>query len=253
VVPHTQRSWIGKAHFAGQTLSTTYIYPTNEGNDFKGPFPTSQKDLLQEGFKEWKLVDGTPASCADIGINHLNDGKPVDLVISGPNFGRNTSAVYITSSGTVGAAMEAANLGKRSVGISFGFETRKTDQDIVDEASRIGTHLIKHLVDNWSNEVDLYTINIPLFKDLKLNETRIHYAPVLANKWRTLFAKVDNSSGDDAEEDIVDLSSIHNQIQFRWKPDFHAVHQSVLESKARGEHNDGVVLGNNEISYVPCK
>ncbi|KAM9916104.1 hypothetical protein OXX59_010226, partial [Metschnikowia pulcherrima] len=26
VVPNQQRSWIGKAHFAGKPLSTTYIY-----------------------------------------------------------------------------------------------------------------------------------------------------------------------------------------------------------------------------------
>lgn len=249
VVPHTQRSWIGKAHFAGKTLTSTFIYPTNNGNDFKGPFPTSQPDLIAQGFREWKLIDGTPASCTDIGINYLNDNKDVDLVISGPNFGRNTSAVYITSSGTIGAAMEASNLNKKAIGLSFGFESRKTEQSVVDQASKIAIHLIKHLYENWNSNVDLYSVNIPLFDDLN-DSTKINYAPIFINKWKSLFQPLVDSSKDDVDQDIFDSSAIHNKIQFDWKPDFHDVHLKVLQSEKDGEHNDSVVLNKHEISYV---
>lgn len=45
VVPNQQRSWIGKAHFAGRVLEVSYIYtlPSTEShneriNSFEGPF-----------------------------------------------------------------------------------------------------------------------------------------------------------------------------------------------------------------------
>lgn len=249
MVPHTQRSWIGKAHFAGKDLTTSFIYPTNEGNDYKGPFPRPQQDLIDQGFKEWALVDGTPASCADIGINHLYQDTPVDLVISGPNFGRNSSAVYITSSGTVGAAMEASLLGKKAIGLSYAFETRTTEQYIVDEASRISIGIIKHLLQTWNESVDLYTVNVPLIPSLKYGQTKISFAPILENRWGTLFEKIEQQAKISSEEDIVD-AGINQQIQFKWKPNFHVVHKTVLESQEKGEHNDGVVLHNGGISYV---
>ncbi|KAF3056988.1 hypothetical protein CFAM422_012526 [Trichoderma lentiforme] len=43
--------------------------------------------------EEWVLIDGTPASCVQIGLNHFfQDKGPIDLVVSGPNFGRNSTA-----------------------------------------------------------------------------------------------------------------------------------------------------------------
>lgn len=55
------------------------------------------------------LVNGTPAACSQIGLHHFfKERGEVDLVISGPNFGRNSSAVYAMSSGTLGGGFEAA-------------------------------------------------------------------------------------------------------------------------------------------------
>lgn len=254
-VPHTQRSWIGKAHFAGKDLTASFIYPVNNGNAYQGPFPEPQPHLSSK-YKEWALIDGTPASCADIGINHLykNTKGPVDLVISGPNFGRNTSSVYITSSGTVGAAMEASLVGKKAISLSFGFESRELNAEITKEASKIGVELIRYLYNHWDETVDLYSVNIPLVKNLKYGETKINFVPVLQNRWFTLFEKHESkiTTKDYNEADIIDVSSV-NEIKFKWKPDFHVVHQSVLASKEAGEVNDGVVLLNGEISITPLK
>lgn len=254
VVPNTQRSWIGKAHFAGKDLTASFIYPTGEGNTFKGPFPTPQPELIAQGATEWCLLDGTPASCADIGVHHLYSEKgPVDLVISGPNFGRNSTALYITSSGTIGAAMEAALTNVKSIGLSYAFESREVDPVVTAEAAKISVKLIQHLYDSWpAGEVDLYSINVPLISSLKLNETKIHYAPILPNRWGSIFTSSANSNKGDLETDIVDSSS-SNQIQFKWTPDFHAVHNSVLASKDKNEHNDGVVLLDGGISVTPLR
>lgn len=86
------------------------------------------------------LVPGTPATCAQLGLFHHDllfpdfspgtntpntDAKhsPIDLILSGPNYGRNTTAAFALSSGTIGGAMEGAVCGIRSIALSFAFFT----------------------------------------------------------------------------------------------------------------------------------
>ena len=97
VVPNQQRSWIGKAHFAGRKLSAEYLYTqvstaekNQDVNSFEGPYKSPQQDKRDDPkYQEWCLVDSTPAACADIGIHHAYPEKgPVDFVLSGPNFGK---------------------------------------------------------------------------------------------------------------------------------------------------------------------
>jgi tubulin--tyrosine ligase len=48
----------------------------------------------------------------------------VDLVLSGPNFGRNTTAIFALSSGTIGGALEGAVCGKKAIALSYAFDSR---------------------------------------------------------------------------------------------------------------------------------
>lgn len=82
VLPHTQRSWIAKAHLVGKTVTPTYFRPgtlhADDGTTHDRPRPDGDDG------DEWVLVDGTPASCAQIGIHHYFQEKgPIDLVVSG--------------------------------------------------------------------------------------------------------------------------------------------------------------------------
>ncbi len=61
-------------------------------------------------------VDGTPADCARLAATRILE-QPVDLAISGINFGQNVGLGTI-SSGTVGAAITATGLGIPSIAIS---------------------------------------------------------------------------------------------------------------------------------------
>ena len=98
-------------------------------------------------------VDSTPADCIRYAI--LGRQEAFDLVISGINRGLNmgTDMLY---SGTVGAALEAANLGVQAIALS-------TDPKVYDLA-------VTHLDTVWeflqSNKLldlhDLYNINIPI-------------------------------------------------------------------------------------------
>lgn len=88
----------------------------------------------------WVLVPGTPSMCVQLGLFHhdllfpdFTDGtntpntnashSPIDLVLSGPNYGRNTTAAFALSSGTIGGAMEGAVCGIRAIALSFAFFT----------------------------------------------------------------------------------------------------------------------------------
>lgn len=63
-------------------------------------------------------VDGTPADCVKIAVNHILPEKP-DIVFSGINDGYNTG-IDILYSGTVGAAMEALVQGIPAIAFSIG-------------------------------------------------------------------------------------------------------------------------------------
>ncbi|ODV93422.1 hypothetical protein PACTADRAFT_52014 [Pachysolen tannophilus NRRL Y-2460] len=273
VVPSQQRSWIGKAHFAGKDLTASFIYSKKNqplDNSYLGPFPLENK-LLQkdENLTEWCLIDGTPASCTDLGIHHVykNSRPKVDLVLSGPNFGRNSTAVYIMASGTIGASMEAALAGTKAIGVSYAFESKDIDLPVLEKASELSIAIIKHLYANWNEETDLYSINVPLIPSiLDSNKTKILYAPILENRWGSIFTSVGDASKSGFKEDadyekiknnneqsnatdIVD-ESVLQKIQFRWDPDFDSVHKGVARSSGI---NDGKVIHDGNISVTPLK
>ncbi|WPK24265.1 hypothetical protein PUMCH_001532 [Australozyma saopauloensis] len=241
VVPDQQRSWIGKAHFAGKQLTTTYIYtqdstetPNSEINKFEGPFEKRQAHLESQGFQEWCLVDSTPAACADIGIHHLDSSYgPVDLVISGPNFGKNSGNLYMLASGTIGAAMEAVTHGTKAIALSYEFRSLKHSFDVLKEASKISVKLVAHLAQRLDEfpEIDLFSVNVPLISSLNLETTKIKYAPILENRWTSIYKPMGDG-------------------KYAWAPRFDHVAEHGLQSEI---HTDSRVLIEDGISVTPLK
>jgi 5'/3'-nucleotidase SurE len=147
-IPAQQRSMTGKSLQPWQTVSITK--QAYDGNT-------------------WWLCDGaTPAAAANIGLHH--GPGPFDLVLSGPNFGRNDGAHWALSSGTVAAALEASMSGVKSVAVSFdnGFkETSLGDagagsSEQVIAASEVALDLVERLYEQWPADVDLFNVNVPL-------------------------------------------------------------------------------------------
>ena len=112
-------------------------------------------------------VSGTPTDAVTLGIFEIMDEKP-DLVISGINTGRNTGMGELSTSGTLGAATEAASLGIPTIAIS----QHTPDDDIkFDEghihidfsaSQRILMDLIQKIIDNGFPEgVDILNVNVP--------------------------------------------------------------------------------------------
>lgn len=162
VLPDIPRSWIGKAHIVGSTLECSYYTPA-------------------PGDHEWVLVTGTPASCTQLGLYHLfQDLPPPDLVISGPNFGRNASTIYNLSSGTVGGALEAALCRKKAVALSFASKDKQSSA-VIAAAARHSVKLIESLYHNWGSDVELYNINVPMIPDVEDHD--IIYTQALRTFW----------------------------------------------------------------------
>ncbi|KAI0187536.1 5'/3'-nucleotidase sure [Xylaria flabelliformis] len=280
-LPDTQRSWIGKAHMIGQTVKPVYYRPpaTYDTLDDSMPqgtthrYPSHGRDAVEE----WVLVDGTPASCAQIGLHHVfRERGPIDLVVSGPNFGRNSTALFALSSGTLGAALEAAVCRRRAIALSWAhFKDRQSPKDpaIIEAATRHSVRVIEALAAQWPTDesVDLYTVNVALLPGLEGRRTI--FTPMLQNYWGdggTCFTEVEGSVGDEDEEEerIRGSEGAHTangakpngdddennkglvHRHFKWKPRFEDVYRSVEEAPPG---NDGWAVNEGHTSVTPMK
>ncbi|PQE06474.1 5 3 -nucleotidase protein [Rutstroemia sp. NJR-2017a WRK4] len=261
VLPHTQRSWIGKAHMVGQTVKPTYFRPgtVHQDDGTTHALPSSSPDQ-----EEWILVDGTPASCVQIGLYHyFKDRGPIDLVVSGPNYGRNSTAVFSLSSGTIGGAMEAAVCRRKAIALSYAFFSRNHDPEIIGGASRISVRLIEYLMKNWGEGVDLYTVNVPLVEGVE--ERKVLWTNLLQNYWGegSCFEEVegDVDGADEEEEKIREREAMgaegegnkkvgHTHKHFKWAPRFTDVYKSVEEAPPG---NDGWAVKEGYSSVTPLK
>lgn len=209
-----------------------------------------ENDNMEPIVNEWILIDSTPASCVQIGLFHyFKDRGPIDLVISGPNYGRNSTAVFALSSGTLGGALEAAVCGYRSIALSYAFSSRDHDPVVIAEASRHSVHLIGHLYKNWEEDVDFYSINVPL--EAGVSEAKILYTNILDNRWTSgsCFEAIDaaeSGEGPDLQEQKLRQAGEvdaglgkgtkpgtgtttpgHRHMHFKWAPKFSDVYKSV--------------------------
>ncbi|KAK3945569.1 tubulin-tyrosine ligase [Diplogelasinospora grovesii] len=290
-LPHTQRSWIGKAHMVGQTVKPIYYRPPPATSGAAGLAPpaggegqegeryshgtTHARPSTTPGTEEWILVDGTPASCVQIGLYHyFQDRGPIDLVVSGPNYGRNTTAVFALSSGTLGGALEAAVCKRRAIALSYAFFTRNHDRDIIAAASRQSVRVIEALWKAWPGDgsVDLYSVNVPLLENLEHGKAL--YANMLQNYWGpgSCFTEIEGSTDGEEEEERIreegetaaaaaaggngeseggnGKGGCHQHKHFKWSPRFTDVYKSVDDAPPG---NDGWAVQHGHTSVTPLK
>ncbi|ORY87977.1 survival protein sure-like phosphatase/nucleotidase [Protomyces lactucae-debilis] len=174
VLPDSQKSWISKAIFINDKVLETFYDPETE-----------KTTDSRQSEKDWTLLTGTPATCSSIGIHHICQDKP-DLILSGPNYGRNTSSIAALASGTLGAAFEGAGAGVRAIAISYAFWDGKT-MDYVEEASALVVKLCQYLYANWDEGVDVYSINVPLCKEMATGEDKILWTHIHQAQHSPLF------------------------------------------------------------------
>ena len=147
VAPETQKSGIGHALTLYEPLRVN-------------------KRILKDGSSAYG-VTGTPTDAVTIGLFEILDGKP-DLVISGINTGFNLGRAELTTSGTLGAALEAASFKIPSIAISqevkrddIKFENGDVDVDFTF-AQKILNKIAEIILKKGLPEgIDLVNINVP--------------------------------------------------------------------------------------------
>ena len=82
-------------------------------------------DVQEQADGVWS-VDGFPADSVLVGLKEHFTAEAPDLVVSGANFGPNLG--YAGSSGTVGAATMAANIGVPAIAVSVGVNPAEQDE-----------------------------------------------------------------------------------------------------------------------------
>lgn len=106
-------------------------------------------------------VSGTPTDCVLLGVEHLIEGGPPDLVLSGVNRGQNI-AEDVTFSGTIAGAMQGMQLGIPAIALSQARGFRGEEAAIPWETSeRFGPGIVGKMLEvGWPKDV-LININFP--------------------------------------------------------------------------------------------
>ncbi|MCJ1335221.1 hypothetical protein MMC09_000489, partial [Bachmanniomyces sp. S44760] len=149
--------------------------------------------------------------------------------------------------------MEAACCRKKAIAISYAFYSRDHDPALIAGASRHAARLIEHIYNDWGNDVDLYSINVPLVDGVEQHKTI--YTHALQNYWHSgsSFEEVEPGPDDigpnETENDIRHQGESPGQSSrryqsskhkhFRWAPKFGDISQSVEEGPPG---NDGWAL-----------
>ena len=265
IVPDVQRSWIGKAHIVGQDVQATSYWPPKSI-----PETHNADDSVKDEAKQpWILVNSTPATCAQLGVSHFfKDRGPIELVISGPNYGRNTTAVFALSSGTLGAALEASVCGYRAIALSFAFFDRKNEPDIVAECCNQAVRVCEWLAKNASFEDSrLYSVNVPVKKGVSQN--KVVWTRMLQNQWKKGACFEELSSGSSVDDPASEEARIRRRESeaedsgtttpvvnnwgrrhFKWAPRFADVHEAVEKA---GPGWDGWTVRQGETSITALR
>jgi len=127
-------------------------------------------------------IGGTPTDSVILGIFTIMKETP-DLVLSGFNIGENVSTDTITTSGTIGAALEAASYGIPAIAASVQVtEERLKFDDLRDYqhdfdigikvVNKVARNVLRH---GLPENVDMLNINIPHFveEDTGIEITRL--------------------------------------------------------------------------------
>lgn len=128
-------------------------------------------------------VGGTPTDSVILGIFTILKQMP-DLVLSGFNIGENISTDAITTSGTIGGALEAASYGVPAIAASIQVldEGQKFDdpRDYQRESFEAGIKVVNKVARNvlkhgMPENVDLLNINVPFHanEDTPIEVTRL--------------------------------------------------------------------------------
>ncbi|KZW02412.1 sure-like protein [Exidia glandulosa HHB12029] len=252
VVPSSQKSWIGKAFHIKEDVQGRYYYPREP--DGLGETSLASRPLKDGEVAEWILFDGTPATCANIALHNLYKAE-VDLVISGPNLGRNTSSAFSLSSGTIGAALSGALSNVRSIALSYGIFLKHTPRELHAPAHDLSVSIVRHLWEAWGTTAlppaELYSINIPMIEALTGPEPlKVCWTRMWHSRYGRLFASHPPVSSAAEQETIGSTpEGTPEPLLFKFAPDFKGLVNPQLEDLPVG--TDAWAVHSGHVSVTP--
>ncbi|HNX10240.1 MAG TPA: 5'/3'-nucleotidase SurE [Methanothrix sp.] len=130
--------------------------------------PLRYAEVNLNGFRAY-AVTGTPVDSVVIGIFAIMNGELPDLCVSGINVGENISTDTVTTSGTIGAALEAASYGIASIAASIQvidqgdkFDMHHGAKHSFDVAEKVLHRVAEKVLERGLPEgVDLLNLNVP--------------------------------------------------------------------------------------------
>jgi 5'-nucleotidase len=149
VAPYEERSGVGKALSCGRLVRLRKVGKSNGSRVY--------------------AVDGTPADAYFVAVHKILKRKP-DLLVSGINLGPNIGIDDFFTSGTLGAAIEAAIHKVPAIAISYCIERfMEEDANFLKEneanlvkAAKIARKTAEYvLMNGMPNNVDIISINVP--------------------------------------------------------------------------------------------
>ncbi|TYJ57020.1 5'/3'-nucleotidase SurE [Cryptococcus floricola] len=209
VIPDCQKSWVGKAYAISDVIAASYFYPL-EPDGLHGDITTERRPLKEGETMEWVLLSGTPATCANVALHNIYPGE-IDLVVSGPNHGRNSSTAFALSSGTLGAALAASlsipipgpssrpSLHEThipSIAVSYGVVTRPVSARLLELATETAVDVCQRLFNSWGEDdgpggkglVPIYSVNVPLVEaNLEEGARKVCFTDMWRNAYGGLF------------------------------------------------------------------
>ncbi|CAO3631826.1 unnamed protein product [Cunninghamella blakesleeana] len=240
-LPDSQKSWISKSFMIKDNIEVSYYHRDNHEISYH-----KKKE------SDFTLLSGTPATCINIALHHIFKDEHFDMIIAGPNFGRNSSTIYTLSSGTIGASIEATLCGKKSIALSFPFYSRDFTSNQIQNACSMATDVIEQLYkkDNWPKN-GLFNVNVPLVD----GPCPIHLTNFHSTHYGSLFRPIHSDSSTSSSsipiEQQVRLESEGGNDQqrtiFKFSPDFRSLSQpmNVLSG------SDAYAINNKCISVTP--
>jgi len=143
--------------------------------------PLRFAEVNLNGFKAY-AVTGTPTDSVIIGIFAILKQMP-DLVVSGINVGENISSDTVTTSGTIGAALEAASYGIPAIAASIQaidqgdkFDMHHGEKHSFEVATKILRRVATRVLERGLPEgVDVLNLNVPVSarEDTEIVVTRL--------------------------------------------------------------------------------
>lgn len=202
------------------------VAPVNQqswkGKSISGHAPVTISKVSHFNYEGY-AVSGSPADCTQIGMfEFFGQGKP-DIVVFGLNDGANIGHAHISSSGTVGAALEASLQGVPAFASSvWGLKSAHQDLDFESEeaekifstAAHITHKIIKQVMAvGFPNNTQVICINIPFnaSEDAEIVITKPHsksYGKLFEQSLDGNYMNVGNTELTVSDETFSDLYAL---------------------------------------------